>query len=482
MCRELAFLYDSDLPTLRRGPVMLLTLSQSGKPEFGVRPPHELASPPPPPSQHSGFRFSPHRPLDRVLAGGGLPNNYAMSTSHRGLPPPSAMTLPDPNRQQPPPPPPPPHQSSSLPSQSQLGALPAPPSQWQGGEDSMRHWLSTKAEEERTRQEEEKRRQEEERTRQESFKLEQRLVEQTMLRESMKGGIPPQMIPVIFAGIGGPSLVSASVEMLHQYAAQLQASQQQVQVQAQAQVAIEPSPEQSRETRLVNPPQPNPYAAPAQASSTSTQPPPPLSQHQSTFSAYGTSNRAGPSGPTSAPRSVPASGLSRINTIDLAQPTSTSQAHGGQSDQTSSSPSIYFHHWVPPATQETKGHQPPTPSGRNEPSSAHPSHGGEADFKDSPRKRKAVGGHGPLPPPSQTSPSFSSQSSTRSRGNSAGHMRSRSNKSNEDQSEASRRPPSRRDSVATQARMQEHSYVHETHSRPPSHAGNRSPVRREYMR
>ena len=67
----------------------------------------------------------------------------------------------------------------------------------------MRHWLSTKAEEERTKQEEEKRRQEEERTRQESFRLEQRLVEQSMLRDSMKGGIPPQMIPVIFAVVTG---------------------------------------------------------------------------------------------------------------------------------------------------------------------------------------------------------------------------------------------------------------------------------------
>ncbi|KAF2151181.1 hypothetical protein K461DRAFT_295259 [Myriangium duriaei CBS 260.36] len=356
---------------------MLLTLSQSGKPEFGVRPPHELASPPPP---HPALRYSPHRPLDNIL-GGGPPNNYAMSTQHRGLPPPSAMTLPEPRSQQPPPPPP--HGSSTLPSQPQLGALPAPPSQWQGGEDSMRHWLSTKAEEERTKQEEEKRRQEEERTRQETLKLEQRRVEQTMLRESMTGGIPPQMIPVIFAGIGGHSLVSASVEMLHHYAAQLQASQQQVGS------VVETSPEQARETRMVNPPQPNPFAAPPQPPSAQAQPPAPLSQHQNTFSAYGTSTRGPPPGPTSAPRSVPATGLSRINTIDIAQPSGPSQAQHGPSEQTSSSPSIYFHHWVPPATQETKGHQPPTPIGRTEPSSAHPSHAGEADYKDSPRKRKA---------------------------------------------------------------------------------------------
>ncbi|TKX21577.1 hypothetical protein C1H76_6073 [Elsinoe australis] len=473
---------------------MLLTLSQqSGKPEFGARSPHDFASPPQPQS-NSSSHYSPRRHLDHVLSG--LPphnphTNYVISNSHRGLPPPSAMALPEPTRQQQtqqphPPPPPPPPPSSSLQHQQQqpqLGSMPAPPSQWSGGEDSMRHWLNTKAEEERTKQEEERRRQEEERTRQESFKLEQRLVEQSLLRESIKGGVPPQMIPVIFAGIGGSNLVTASVDMLHQYAAQLQSSQQQMQ-------ALELGPEQPRDTRI-NPPQVSYPASQQQAPSAPAQPAPPISQHQTTFSAYNSAAR--PSAPTSAPRSVPASGLSRINTVDIAQPSSTAPAaghhpnpsHAGQTDQSTSSPSIYFHHWVPPATQETKGNQPPTPSGRNEPSSAHPSHG-EGDYRDSPRKRKATGGHHPNPPPSQTSPSFSSQSSNRSRGNSSGHIRSRSNKSNEDHQEASRRPPSRRDSVATQPRI-----VHETgygppdpHSRPPSHVGHHhSPQpRRDQMR
>ncbi|KAG8629121.1 hypothetical protein KVT40_002986 [Elsinoe batatas] len=468
---------------------MLLTLSQqSGKPDFGGRSPHDYSSPPQP---HHSSHFSPRRHVDHVLSGLPQHNSYVMSTSHRGLPPPSAMALPEPNRPQqqpqPPPQPPPPPPPSSLQQQQQqpqLGSMPAPPSQWSGGEESMRHWLSTKAEEERTKQEEERRRQEEERTRQESFRLEQRLVEQSMLRESMKGGVPPHMIPVIFAGMGGPNLINASVDMLHQYASQLQASQQQMQ-------ALELGPEQPRDTR-VNPPQPS-YQTPQQPGTNApAQPPPPLAQHQTTFSAYGSSQR--PSIPTSAPRSVPASGLSRINTVDIGQPSSTAPtaahhanpSHVGQSEQATSSPSIYFHHWVPPATQESKGNQPPTPSGRNEPSSAHPSHGGEGDYRDSPRKRKAIGGHHPHPPPSQTSPSFSSQSSNRSRGNSNGHIRSRSNKSNEDQSEAARRPPSRRDSVATQPRI-----VHESgygppdpHSRPPSHASyHHSPQpRRDHAR
>ncbi|PNS20675.1 hypothetical protein CAC42_2920 [Sphaceloma murrayae] len=479
---------------------MLLTLSQqSGKPDFGAPSPHAFASPPlPRPNSH----YSPRRHVDHVLSGLPPHNNYVMSTSHRGLPPPSAMALPEPNRQQqqqqqqhqqqPQPPPPPPPPTSSLQQhqqQPQLGSMPAPPSQWSGGEESMRHWLSTKAEEERTKQEEERRRQEEEKTRQESYRLEQRLVEQSMLRESMKGGVPPQMIPVIFAGIGGSNLVNASVEMLHQYAAQLQSSQQQMQ-------ALElGGSEQPRETRI-NPPQalylpPQQQQQQQQTPSASSQPVAPIQQHQTTFPAYSASSR--PSAPTSAPRSVPTSGLSRINTVDIAQPSSTAPSlaqHSntsqvGPSDQPTSSPSIYFHHWVPPATQDSKGNQPPTPSGKNEPSSAHPSHA-EGDYRDSPRKRKATGGHHPNPPPSQTSPSFSSQSSNRSRRNSNGHIRSRSNKSNEDHTEASRRPPSRRDSVATQPRI-----IHEPgygppdpHSRPPSHASHHpSPQsRREHMR
>ena len=123
------------------------------------------------------------------------------------------MTLPDPVPRPPP---------SLTTAPQPLGPMPAPPNQWQGAEDSMRNWLSTKAEEERRKQEEEK-------TRQETLKLEQRRVEQSMLRESMQGGVPPQMIPMIFAGIGGSSMAHTSIDWLQQYAAQLQASQQQLQ-------------------------------------------------------------------------------------------------------------------------------------------------------------------------------------------------------------------------------------------------------------
>ncbi|KAK5160264.1 hypothetical protein LTR16_012354, partial [Cryomyces antarcticus] len=104
------------------------------------------------------------------------------------------MTLPDPNRGQPPLPQP-------------MGPMPAPPSQWQGAEESMRNWLVAKSEED-------KRKQEEEKTRQEGLRLEQRKIEQSMLRDSMQGGVPPQLLPIMFAGMGGANLTNLSVEWL----------------------------------------------------------------------------------------------------------------------------------------------------------------------------------------------------------------------------------------------------------------------------
>ncbi|MCJ1405614.1 hypothetical protein MMC11_008842, partial [Xylographa trunciseda] len=114
-----------------------------------------------------------------------------MSTPHRGLPPPMAMTLPNPERGPPP-------------IAQPMGQLPAPPSQWQGADESMRNWLLAKAEEDR-------RKQEEERTRQEGLRLEQRKIEQTMLRESLQGGVPPHLVPMVFAGMGGGNLANASL-------------------------------------------------------------------------------------------------------------------------------------------------------------------------------------------------------------------------------------------------------------------------------
>lgn len=325
----------------------------------------------------------------------------------------------------------------------------------------MRNWLSTKAEEERRKAEEEK-------TRQESLRLEQRRVEQAMLRESMQGGVPPHMIPMIFAGMGGANLANVSLDWLQQYAAQLQASQQQVQ---------DAVPELRRETRMINPQAsyPPPPAAPQQVIQSvpvapAPPPPQPLAQHQTTFSAYppappSPSHRARnmPVPPTSAPRTTAQASLPRLTTNEMIQhppPTAPSSAHPLHQTQTvqqeqAASPSILFHYWVPPS-QDSKPN-PPTPSGRNEPQSHH----ADAEYTNSPRKRKAQGPHQPAPPPSHhTSPTFSTTSNSRKHV----HSRSRSNASTKE--EYYRHTPGRRDSAA--ARGSQADSTHSGRSRDSS--------------
>jgi len=346
---------------------MLLTLPAPAKPELDFKSPHDF-SPLLPPSTKL---FSPPRLSGeslRSLPAGDFRSK--MSAPHRGLPPPAAMTLPDPSRVA---------QSNS----QSFGQMPAPPSQWQGAEDSMRNWLAAKAEEDRRRQEEEK-------TRQETLRLEQRKIEQAMLRDSMQGGIPPHLVPMIFAGIGGANLANVSLEWLQQYAAQLQAAQQQ---QQQIQVQTQVSPELRRETRLINPSQPV-YGLPAQsAQSVLLSAPvlpgqnlPPQPQQTSGFSTYqapsmSPSSRARAAqpatqmgAPTSAPRPPSHSQLPRLNTNEMqihqtpSVPSAVHPLHQSQTaqqDQPTSSPSIYFHHWVPPSSQSGSDKNiPVTPSGK----------------------------------------------------------------------------------------------------------------------
>ncbi|KAL5115250.1 hypothetical protein ACEQ8H_006842 [Pleosporales sp. CAS-2024a] len=406
-----------------------------------------------------------------------------MGTPHRGLPPPSAMTLPDPGRGQ---------SSMSTP----LGALPPAPSQWQGAEDGMKNWLAAKAEEER-------RKQEEERTRQESLKLEQRKIEQSMLRESMQGGVPPHLVPIIFAGVGGGNLANTSAEWIQQYTATVQAAHQQVQIQAQAQL----SPDMRRDSRMIvqHPPvyatQPPPQPVLPPAPMLPGQPLP--SQAQQAPVAYGgpMSPRARPAtsigAPTSAPRANTQSQLPRLTTNDMQiqHPPSVASAsqQPGQSAQQEqqSSPSIYFHHWVPPSSSNqektTSGHPPATPLGKYKASPIHQtrqratSHASDLEYTSSPKKRKAQGPHPPPPPPtsapqSHTSPSFSyvSSSSTSTPGR-RGHARGRSDASARGR-EASSAPVSRRGTVsglAQEAMLRQSDYSDESRhaeANAPTHA------------
>ena len=127
----------------------------------------------------------------------------------------------------------------------------------------MRTWLNAKSEEDRRKQEEEK-------TKQEGIRLEQRKIEQSMLQDSLRGGIPPPMVPMVFASMGGANVSNLTLEWAQHYmtqislqqqqqqqAAQIQQHQQQhQQQQAQQQAQIQPSPDQRRDVRLITGPNP----------------------------------------------------------------------------------------------------------------------------------------------------------------------------------------------------------------------------------
>ena len=250
--------------------------------------------------------------------------------------------------------------------------MPEPPRQWQGAEESMRNWLLTKAEEE-------KRKQEEERTRQESFKLEQRKIEQNMLLESIRNGIPPQLVPIIFAGIGGNNLTNLSIEWLQQYSNSLNTAQQQ---QLASQGPSSGSPDMRRD-RMIG--QGQPYGSVSQATPAGSVPAgqsvpgQPGSQYgyQSAAMSPITGARQPSGPPTSAPRPAPLQNvLPRLTTNEMQPIQGPPTGSGGpvqpapiptaQQEVTSSSPSIYFHHWVPPTSQAASGNPPATPSGKRQ--------------------------------------------------------------------------------------------------------------------
>ena len=335
---------------------MLLTLSAPAKSEFDFKTPHDFPprftsatkrqSPPP----YASLTTHPS-PLPPPPPPSAESTRAGMSTPHRGLPPPAAMTLPDPAR--------------APPITPSLGQMPSPGSQWEGAEESMRNCLAANAEEDR-------RKQEEERTRQETLRLEQRKIESTMLRESITGGVPPHMVPIIFAGIGGANLANFSVDWLQQYAAQLQSSQQQVAAPHSQQM----SPDTRRESRIVSQQQ---YGAQtSQQSQQSGVPPapqvlqgqsggsfPPYSPSAGAMSPNSRSRALQAQGPTSAPRS---STLPRLTTNEMQMQQPPTLHSAPVQEPAASSPSIYFHHWVPPSSQGGSGSskdQPATPSGKS---------------------------------------------------------------------------------------------------------------------
>ncbi|POR37976.1 Uncharacterized protein TPAR_01813 [Tolypocladium paradoxum] len=365
---------------------MMLTLKQPPAP-YGYKSVHDLPTPPStsrpsPPLSYHEVSYKSSAAVSRSHS----PVNQLMSVPHRGLPPPAAMALP-PQQQPPAGVPPPPHQGHHsqpppvpLGHGAQLGqgwtALPPPPQQWQGAEESMRNWLLAKAEEEKTKQEEE-------RTRQETLRLEQRRVEMDMLRASLGGGIPPPMVPLVFAGMGvGGTLPQAALEWAQQYMQPSQGQHAQL-LPPQGPHSPDHHPREGPPPAQGQYPGPHTNPAPAQGPGGYTQYPgsPTRPRGQTVSGAVGRPVSNIPSLGTNP------SQLGQATTAPM--PPYQSQPHvQTQSAQQDASPSIYFHHWHPPSSQAGSGssNRPGTPSG------------------DTHRKRKTTGSQQPSQAPSEPRP------------------------------------------------------------------------------
>ncbi|KAI1745558.1 hypothetical protein F4680DRAFT_465491 [Xylaria scruposa] len=372
---------------------------------YGYRPIHDLPTPPrssPPVTILDTSQKALQQQKQQQS-----PPTKPMSAPHRGLPLPAAMTL-----AQPPPPHGPPHppapgsvmQAQAPPAPSphsqSLGPLPPPP-QWQGSEDSMRSWLLAKAEEER-------RKQEEERTRQESLRLEQRRIEHDMLRTLLERGIPPPMIPVVFAGLSGGHLSQATLEWVQQFLPLPQHAQI---LPAQGPM----SPGHRRDSQQYGsyagsagvPPTPGSVAG-TQAGFVPYQGPgSPTRARAHTISGLGSAagRPLGGLGSSALPRLSTGEGISGpphpSHTATQQQPPpppqqQPQQQQGAVAQQETQSPGIYFHYWQPPTSNVSASQQ-------------------TASSVDSPKKRKATGPQQSVPPPGQRrsrSPTFGPQASS----------------------------------------------------------------------
>ncbi|KYK55258.1 hypothetical protein DCS_07221 [Drechmeria coniospora] len=342
---------------------MMLTHTQPSA-SFGYKSVHDLPTPPstsrpspPPLGYQEAAAYKTPKPDSRTHS----PVLKLMSASHRGLPPPAAMALASQQSSSAGGPPHQPHHHSQPSAPPVHGAqhgqpwaaLPPPPQQWQGAEESMKNWLVAKAEEEKTKQEEE-------RTRQESLRLEQRRVEMDMLRASLGGGIPPPMVPLVFAGmtVGGP-MHQATLEWAQQFMPPPQGQQHPPLLRSQRPDSPDHRHRDGAQPAHVQHGGPSAGAAPAQASASFGQYPgsPARPRGQTVSGAIG--------------RLGSAMAGHGTNPSQSAQPGSASMlpyqahAHGqAQAGQQDASTSIYFHHWQPPTSQAGSGssNRPGTPS------------------------------------------------------------------------------------------------------------------------
>jgi len=255
------------------------------------------------------------------------------------------------------------------------------PQTWQGSDESLRSYLLARTEEERKHSEEE-------RTKQEAYRYETRKVELDLLKEALRGGVHPSLVPVLFAG-GSGGAIGSTAEWAREYlqTQQAQAAQAQVQnqSQSQAQATREPAYSYASLPQLPQPQQqshaqpPTQAAQPLQQPATATTPhaPPPIQ----------TQPQVGM--PAARPPFTPSRAPPRLQGFDT---------HiGNLTGSPPPSQSLFFHHYVPQQRQPQSG---PVSS--------------PTDTTQSPRKRKpssssTQGWKEASPGPSQPSPQPSAQ-------------------------------------------------------------------------
>ncbi|KAH8148812.1 uncharacterized protein LAJ45_07155 [Morchella importuna] len=323
-----------------------------------------------------------------------------------------------------------------LPTQQASNMLENMPHQWQNSEDGAR--IQLKIEEDRLKAEEE-------RTKQEQSRVDFKKLELEFLREAHKMGIPPQMIPIMFAGsalkgVAGEWFNEHFAQMLgqlqqHQMAQQQQQHQQHHHQQQQQQPQQQqvhpmpqihsPGPERKirRETRTIadsfpQGPPVQPHMGPPPGAGMQPQGAPPASY---------TSYLPPRNGPAQQPPRPP-----QINTKDMhphsQQPPllpgqiigtpigaphgpmqTVAQGHPPQATQPAQQQeaAIFFHHYVPPNSQASSMTTPvktSSPQTQLQSPFAHQPPSNQltgSDYASSPKKRK----HGNTPSSQQQTPS-----------------------------------------------------------------------------
>ncbi|OOQ91139.1 hypothetical protein PEBR_01036 [Penicillium brasilianum] len=312
-----------------------------------------------------------------------------------------------------------------------MHTLPPAPGSWAGAE-TMQRWLQAKIEEDRRCQEEEK-------TRQETMKLERRKVDHAILVDALRAGVPPHLAPLVLGGVDGPvDGKLATPEMLqympdtsrqstiptHQPHAQ-PGAQQPATLPSLSQQFSTPPAGDLRDMRTAPS---NVYASTAQhqspaiRNSSSQQPTGGRAPYISTV----ISSNNTPAG--NLPRPMEMNGQSRstagshtVHSLGAPRPPSN-PPHRGQHEPRPrrASPSIAFHHWIPPSQLQSQAL-----SNRIQEDHVLPSNGSSAqvrsEIQGSPgRKRKSLSVHHQLPPPPSRSSGAPEPSSRHGRHSPAG--------------------------------------------------------------